>query len=170
MTQPTQAGMIRAGHKLNLPLWLAADLANRDVVEFRNPSYMTEKFIQALKAGSEVMNVRLQSNDLYKNATKVGHYLRDELTPEFLEAIRDAFVERSLRLIVDKADSAEISTNDQFTHDIQKLDNLERELFDIHRRQKLRFLSKKQAGVRQVEINLDMMDEEMKLANKKLKM
>ena len=66
------------------------------------------------------------------------------------------------------ADSVEIQQNDQFTQDLKRLSNLEREIFDIHKRQKGAFSNfKNKVQNKQVDVNYDLMDEDMKFANNK---
>ena len=63
-----------------------------------------------------------------------------------------------------------MNRNDQFTADLKKLSNLEREIFDLHKRQKsLHLAHKSRHMTRQIDVNYDMMDENLKRANKRLK-
>ena len=49
---------IQANQKIDLPLWLAVALARRELIELRSPAYMTKKYFDQLKAGSEVVSMR----------------------------------------------------------------------------------------------------------------
>ena len=54
-----ESGNIDKGSKVDIPLWLGICLAQRDFVELKTPIYLTEKYMNNLKAGSEVVNFRL---------------------------------------------------------------------------------------------------------------
>ena len=43
---------------MELPLWLALPLAERDIVDLRPPEYIGEKYLQGLQAGPEILNFR----------------------------------------------------------------------------------------------------------------
>lgn len=70
------------------------------------------------------------------------------------------------------ADSAAVSQvqNEAFTNDLKRLSNLEREIFEQHRRSRVSFTQfKGRTSYRQVDINDNMMDEDMKIANKRMR-
>ena len=52
------SGTLNKGSKVDLPLWLGIALASRDICELRNPSYLSEKYLNLLKADPEVVNLR----------------------------------------------------------------------------------------------------------------
>ena len=89
--------------------------------------------------------------------------------PEVLANYLQAFLLR-YKNIIDLADSSEILQNEQFLSDQKKLSNLERELLTLHRRQRARFVA---ANTRkrhqQIEVSLDLMDEDMKQAHKRMR-
>ena len=49
---------LAADTQVELPLWLAVHLAQRDICELQMPSYLNEKFRKAMLAGSEIINLR----------------------------------------------------------------------------------------------------------------
>lgn len=51
-------GILIAGTKVDIPLWLGISLAQRDVVEMKNPLYLGEKYLNLIKSGAEVVNFR----------------------------------------------------------------------------------------------------------------
>ena len=128
-----------AGTKLDLPLWLGISLAQRDLAELRNPLCLSEKYMNNLKAGSEVVNFRLQSPNIYENILKLCAHLSEELVAKFITNYRNAFIERFKGVIFDMADSTEMHQNDQFTTDLKRFSNLEREIFEQHKRQRISF-------------------------------
>jgi hypothetical protein len=132
-------GVLKAGTKVDLPIWLGIALAQRDIVQMRIPSYLSKKYQDVLKAGSEVVNFRSQSCNIYENTLKLCSYYDEEAVSEFLNQYRDAFIARFTKLIYDLADSTEMQQNDQFTHDLKRMSNLEREIFDLHKRQRIAF-------------------------------
>ena len=52
---------------------------------------------------------------------------------------------------------------------MKKLSNLEREIFDLHRKQRQAFLQFKNREMSKVEVNYDMMEEELKRVNKRMR-
>lgn len=68
------------------------------------------------------------------------------------------------------ADSSETQQSEAFTTDMKRMTNLERELFDMHKRQKVAFMvHRNKINNRQINVNLDMMDEDMKQAHKRMR-
>ena len=69
------------------------------------------------------------------------------------------------------ADSAEATVeNVQLSQDLKRLSNLEREIFDQHRRSRQSFTHfKGRINVHQVETNEHMIDEDMKRAQKRMR-
>ena len=48
-----------AGTKVDIPIWLGVALARRDVCDIKIPQYLSEKYLNLIKSGSEVVNMRL---------------------------------------------------------------------------------------------------------------
>ena len=119
---------------MELPLWLAVHLAQRDICEIKMPSYLSDKYQQSMQAGSEILNLRNQSAAVYENTLKLCAHLEDENVVSTLQSYLNTFLERFSKLIIDLADSGEIKQNEQFAHDLKKLSNLEQEIFGMHRR------------------------------------
>mmetsp|Transcript_6663 Transcript_6663/g.10711 ORF Transcript_6663/g.10711 Transcript_6663/m.10711 type:complete len:139 (-) Transcript_6663:34-450(-) len=133
--------------------------------------YMTEKFMNILKSSPDVINLRNYSPNAYKTVLKMGLYLQEESMLEIMRGFQNGFIDRFLRLVLDMADSTEITKSDQFASDIKKLDNIERELFDLHRKTKFNFIQhKNRIRSRQIEVNFDLMDSDMKQMSKRLRM
>lgn len=76
---------IEEGTKVDLPLWLAMALAQREIVELKNPSYLTQKYYNTLKAGSEVVTLSVQSPYLIENVMKICSLIAEEDAKEALE-------------------------------------------------------------------------------------
>ena len=70
--------MLKGGTKIDLPLWLAVALAQRDICEIRTPIYLNSKYQEILKAGAEVVNMRNQSESIFENAMKLSVHLNEE--------------------------------------------------------------------------------------------
>ena len=77
-TANNDLNMLRAGTKIDLPLWLAVSLAQRDLCEIRTPTYLNSKYQEILKAGPEVVNMRHQSESVFENAMKLSVHLNEE--------------------------------------------------------------------------------------------
>jgi len=69
--------------------------------------------------------------------------LSDEDVLEYLSKYQQAFIERFTKVIVEMADSSEtaLTNNEQFAQDLRRLSNLEREIFEQHRRSRLAFVT-----------------------------
>ena len=99
---------------------------------------------------------------------KLCSYFDEEAAQQFLIQYRDSFIDRFIKVIYDMADSTEMQQNDQFTQDLKRLSNLEREIFDLHKRQRILFSNfKNKVCTKQVDVNYDLMDEDMKFVNNK---
>ena len=137
--QQEHSGTLKKGTKVDLPLWLGIALAERGMCNVYNPVYLTEKYLNLLKAGSEVVNLRNHSATIYENILKLCSHLGEDHVHTFITRYQETFIDRFTRLIIDLADSTEVQQNDQFTHDLKRLANLEREIFDMHKRQRISF-------------------------------
>ena len=62
---------ITADSQVEIPLWLALPLAERDIVDLRPPEYIGDKYLQNLQAGPEILNFRKQSPAIYENVLKI---------------------------------------------------------------------------------------------------
>ena len=71
-------GMLTADTKVDIPLWLAISLAQRDVVEMKNPIYLSENYLNLIKSGAEVVNFRHQSHHIYENLLKLCSHLAED--------------------------------------------------------------------------------------------
>jgi hypothetical protein len=49
---------LSAGSKVELPLWLAIAFFYRDHVEIKAAGYLTEQYLNIMRAGPEVVNYR----------------------------------------------------------------------------------------------------------------
>ena len=145
-------------------------MAQRDLCELKNPEYLTPQYANIMAAGPEVVNFRKQSPSIYENILKLSLHLSDEEVVDYLKKYQTAFIERFTNSIVDLADSAEMSlgANSQFSQDLKRLSNLEREIFEQHRRSRHSFNRfKGRTSYHQVETNEDMIDEDVKKAYKR---
>ena len=127
-------GVLKANSKVDLPLWLAVSLAKRGCCELKTPVYLSEKFMNLVKADPEVVNLRNQSFTLYENVLKLCSHLSEEHIYGYVNQYQAALMERFAKLIIEMADSSEVQQNDQFTADLKRMTNIERELFEIHKR------------------------------------
>ena len=101
--------------------------------------FLSEKYMNLLKADPEVVNLRSQSAYLYENMLKLCSHLSEEHVYDYITKYQRAFIERFAKLIIEMADSAEVNQNDQLTTDMKRMTNIEREMFDLHKRQKVSF-------------------------------
>ena len=60
-----------AGARCDLPLGIALSLAKRDIVDLKNPDYLTSKFFDSLRADSTCINFKEKSSYLYENVLKI---------------------------------------------------------------------------------------------------
>ena len=77
-------GTLAKHTKVDLPLWLAIALAQRDMCELKNPQYLSEKYLQLLKADPEVVNMRMQSAQIYENILKLCSHLSEDHVHSFV--------------------------------------------------------------------------------------
>ena len=87
-----------------------------------------------IKAGAEVVNFRLQSPYIYENTLKLCAHVSEEHIKNYISNYQNAFIKRFVRVIFEMSDSSQMSQNDQFTTDLKRLSNLEREVFEMHKR------------------------------------
>lgn len=76
------------------------------------------------------------SSYIYELTLKLVQLYPDESQREIMELFQQAFVDRFSKLIIDFSTNAH--ENDQQNQILRKLSNLEKELFEIHKRQKMR--------------------------------
>ena len=60
---------------MELQLWLAIALAQREIVDLLPPRYMTQQYFNTLKAGSEVVTMRQQSPYIFENVSKISEFM-----------------------------------------------------------------------------------------------
>lgn len=145
-------------------------MAQRDICSLQNPEYLTKQYANIMSAGYEVVNFRKQSPSIYENLLKLSLHLSDDEVIDYVKKYQEAFIQRFTKSIVDLADSSEVAMgqHEQFSQDLKRLSNLEREIFDQHRRSRQSFNHfKGRNSVHQVETNENMIDEDMKKAYKR---
>ena len=76
---------LKAGTKVQLPLWLGVALSRRELVDILPPTYMTQQYFNTLKAGSEVVTLNNQCSSIYQNVSKIAEFLEDERKKEAIE-------------------------------------------------------------------------------------
>lgn len=84
-----------------MPLWLAVALAQRELVELRNPKFMSMSYFAQLKAGADVVTMRSMSPYIYEAAIKLCESMSEEQAKEAVELYQAVFVERFAKLIID---------------------------------------------------------------------
>ena len=65
--------------KVDIPLYMAIALFQREIVDISHPKYLTKEYFNTLKAGSEVVTMRTQSAYIYENVNRICEYLEDTL-------------------------------------------------------------------------------------------
>ena len=131
---------------------------------------MSEKYLNLIKSGSEVVNMRLQSHNIYENILRLCPHLPEDLVYSYINIYQTAFIERFVKAVIEMADSTEVQQTDQFSSDLKRFSELEREIYDQHRRQRIAFSIHKNAKEnRQVDVSYELMDEDMKIANKRMR-
>ncbi|CDW84865.1 UNKNOWN [Stylonychia lemnae] len=150
--------VLKAETKVELPLWLGIALAQRDIVNLLPPKYMTKQYFNTLNAGSEVVTMRQQSPYIYENVTKICEYMAESDVKDTLVVYLNVFIERFGKLVIDYSNNS--NQTEQFSGVQKKLTNLERELFDTHKKQKLMFQAWKNREGPSVEVNTDFIGNE----------
>eukprot|EP00347_Sterkiella_histriomuscorum_P003072 403365697 len=153
-----QNEVLKAGSRVELPLWLAIALAQRDIVDLLPPRYMTQQYFNTLQAGAEVVSMRQQSPYIYENVNKICEYIDEESSKRAMELYQATFVERFAKLVIDYSNNS--NQTEQFTGVLKKLTNLERELFDTHKKQKISIFNWKNRIVSSVEVNQDFINQQ----------
>ena len=90
-----------AGAKVDVPLWLAMRLAQRELVELRLPKFMNNNYYAQLKAGSEVVTMRSMSPYLFEVVVKICQNLGEEQAKEAIQLYMQVFIDRFSNMVVD---------------------------------------------------------------------
>lgn len=138
---------------VDMPTWLGMALSKRDFLEMKKPPFLTQAFFNQLQAGAEVVTMATHSPYIYEITMKLVQLYPEESQREVMEMFQGAFVERFSKLILDYSTNA--NEHDQQSQVTRKLSNLERELFELHKRQKMRINAWQNKTVSQVQVNYD---------------
>ena len=141
---------------MDIPLWLAMSLAQREIVDLSNPKFMSRQYFSQLKAGADVVTMRQMSPYIYEAVIKLCESMNEEHAKESIELYLSVFIERFAKLIIDHSNqtSEGLAQAEDFSGLIaKKLTNLERELFDAHRKQKAKFIQWKNKEGPSIEVN-----------------
>ncbi len=104
---------------------------------------MNNNYYAQLKAGSEVVTMRSMSPYLFEVVLKICENLGDEQAKEAISIYLQVFIDRFAKLVVDHSNqtSSGLAQAEDFSSVIaKKLTNVEREIYDVHRRQKGKFI------------------------------
>ena len=104
---------------------------------------MNNNYYAQLKAGSEVVTMRSMSPYLFEVVVKICQNLGEEQAKEAIQLYMQVFIDRFSHMVVDHSNqtAAGIAQAEDFSSSVaKKLTNLEREVFDLHRRQKGKFI------------------------------
>ena len=128
-------------------------------MELLLPKYLTKEYFNTLKADSEVVTLRSQSAYIYENVNRMCEQIQDTgYVEESLKIFQKVFLDRFFALVLDHSNNS--TKTEQFSQVLRKLSNLERELFENNKRQKLSFQQWKNREGRAVEINKDFICED----------
>ena len=86
---------------MDIPLWLSVSLAQRELVELRNPKFMSKAFYNQLKAGADVVTLRQMSPYLFEAVIKMCECMNEEQAEEAIKLYANVFIERFSKLVVD---------------------------------------------------------------------
>ena len=111
---------------------------------------MSKNYYNTLKAGAEVVTMRQSSPYLYENAIKISENMAEDQAEEAMSIYLEVFIDRFAKLIIDQSNSTQA---EQFSGVTKKLTNIERELFELHKKQKIKFHNWKNREGPQVEVN-----------------
>ena len=144
------------GTQVDIPIWLAVSLATREIVDLKNPKFMTQNYYAQLKAGADVVTMRAMSPYIYEAVIKISEGMIQTSAREALELYQAVFVSRFSKLIIDHSNQTEegLAQAEDFSGTLaKKMTNLEKEIFDMHRKQKGRFQAWKNREGAAIEIN-----------------
>jgi len=132
--------VLQAGTKIDLPTWMGVSLAQREIVELNKPLFLTSKFFDQVKAGSDVVTMRNHSLYIYEVVLKLIELYPNERIEDIMTVFIEAFIDRFSKITLDHSTNAQASHVSAAT---KKLSNLEKEIFELHRAQKLDFIQYK---------------------------
>ena len=159
--------MLPANSKLELPLWIGVAMSQRNVVELKKPPYLTQNFFNSLSAGASVVTMGKYSMYIYEVTLKLVELFPVENVADIMDIFLKAYIKRFNEIILDHSTNArESDTQSQAT---KRLSMLERELFELHKNQRLKFMSWVNKKTLQVQVNYDFMDQETKERMKRFK-
>ena len=159
--------MLPANSKLELPLWIGVAMSQRNVVELKKPPYLTQNFFNSLSAGPSVVTMAKYSMYIYEVTLKLVELFPVENVADIMDIFLKAYIKRFNEIILDHSTNArESDTQSQAT---KRLSMLERELFELHKNQRLKFMSWVNKKTLQVQVNYDFMDQETKERMKRFK-
>lgn len=128
--------MLPNGTKVELPFYLAIALFQREIADIQLPKYMSREYFNTLKAGSDVVTMRSQSPYIYENVNRMCEFLQEtNLVEDIMKIYQKVFLDRFFSLVLDHSNNS--TKTEQFSQVLRKLTNLERELFESNKRQKL---------------------------------
>ena len=121
---------------VDIPTWLGVALKKRDYVDIKKPPFLTQAFFNQLQAGAEVVTMSTHSPYIYELTMKLVQLYPAISQAEIMELFQQGFIDRFHKMILDHSTNAH--EHDQQNQIVRKLSNLERELFELHKRQKMR--------------------------------
>ena len=134
-------------------MWLAVSLAQREIVELRNPKYMSKNYFNTLKAGSEVVSMRQMSPYIFENTIKMSENMSEVNSEEALTLYQQVFIDRFSNIVIDFSNNS--NQTEQFSGVTKKLTLLEKELFEFNKKQKIKFQTWKNKDGPSIEVNND---------------
>ena len=118
---------------------------------------MSKNYYNTLKAGSEVVSLRIMSPYVYENAIKLAENMTEDKAEEAMRIYQQVFIERFTKLIIEHSNNA--SQTEQFSGVTKKFTILEKEIFDLHKKQKLRFQAWKNREGPSIEVNQEFLNQ-----------
>lgn len=115
------------GSKVELPLWLASSLAQKNDVRVHVPPYFASKFRKHIRASPASVNLRDKSQYFYKIGSNLTELLDETDSEEVKELLRIAFGGERYRRILDQSMNSRDEDTTEFT---RKLTHMEKELFE----------------------------------------
>ncbi len=122
--------------------------------------------------------MHMQSPYIFEIMLKLCQLYPDETASETTGIFIEAFIQRFVKITLDIAQNQTITTegelggqmaasSDQFSSSIKRLTPLEKEIFDLHRNQKLNISNWRRRQNHSVEFNYDLMDNDVKATVKR---
>jgi ABC-type sulfate transport system substrate-binding protein len=85
---------------------MALALAKRDIVDLKNPEFLTQQYFNKLQADSEEVNMKKVSPYMYENVLKISNYVTSEQHQSIIPMFQQTFIDRTQNIIIDHSEGS----------------------------------------------------------------